>query len=240
MASSRINQKSEELKMLWRIIYPKVGKPRDIGDNTDIYLSYGKVLTAYVAERKKNDYKIQVIQTDLLHEYRKVMQLLDKESYTKHNGEYHCFSHKILNTLAIAGGFDSWDDYMQQKWPEKYSDLLKPVDKNEPSEPLFDLDACNKIDAFKIGKQIIVGWYPKRYVKFEYLGEYRFKVLESSTRKKYTRERIMYADKFDLEMPLVIDKNDMGYPMWPMIIVSYQGNKKVLNFDKVKKENSNL
>lgn len=57
MASSRINQKSEELKMLWRIIYPKVGKPRDIGDNTDIYLSYGKVLTAYVAERKKTTIK---------------------------------------------------------------------------------------------------------------------------------------------------------------------------------------
>lgn len=231
--NSGIKQDSKELVELWEIIQknPEIGIPKKTEKVSYVYTDYMDKINDYQKKRL-------AINPDLkkynFTNYVKIQHLLNKKPY---KGSFY---YDVLTGLAIAGGFTDWDDYMQQKWPEKYSDLLKPVDENEPSEPLFDLDACNKIDAFKIGKQIIVGWYPKRYVKFEYLGEYRFKFLESSTRKKYTKERIMYADKFDLEMPLVIDKNDMGYPMWPMIIVSYQGNKKVLNFDKVKKENSNL
>lgn len=112
------------------------------------------------------------------------------------------------NKLAESLGYDGWEAYKEA------------AQKRIHSEPLFDPEDI-KVDKLKEGEVRIIGWYPNRYCKIRYLGNYQFEVVECKGMNKSKGEKIT-AKRFGVRVMLSINdvynyttkqyEVQMGYP----------------------------
>lgn len=214
-----IKQGSVELDKLWKIIQknPEIGMPRAFEKATVRYKEYMNRINAY--QKKRLEINPDLKKYDFVNPI-KIQQLLNKKPY---KGSFY---YDVLTGIAIAGGFTDWDDYMKQEWPNKYNSLLS--DPEDDASLYFDISAYEDVSKIKEDSEIILGWYPKRYVKLRYLGDFKFKVLEKN-RIVYTKDMFLRAQEFSIDLTRDFDK---GHPIHPNIFAIYKGDMFVINFDK--------
>lgn len=121
------------------------------------------------------------------------------------------------STLSLIvkslGGYNDWDHYR----------TVKELKMQEHS--LFDIDAPQyKVEKMEIGHEFLIGWYPAHYVKFKYLGNYKFSVLECSDTVRLINGDIKYAIKFGISYTEhyhkdISSKEISGYPLYPSFVL---------------------
>lgn len=112
------------------------------------------------------------------------------------------------NKLAEALQYDGWEAYKEA------------AQKRVHSEPLFDPTDI-KVDKLIEGEVKTIGWYPNRYCKIKYLGNYQFEVVECKGMNKSKGEKFT-AKRFGLRVILSINEvynyntkqyeTQIGYP----------------------------
>ncbi len=112
------------------------------------------------------------------------------------------------NKLAESLKYDGWEAYKEA------------AQKRIHSDPLFNPEDI-KVDKLKEGEIRTIGWYPNRYVKIKYLGNYQFEVVECKGMNKSKGEKII-AKRFGLQIMISFNnvynyttkqyEVQMGYP----------------------------
>ncbi len=95
------------------------------------------------------------------------------------------------NKLAESLRYDGWEAYKETAQKRIYR------------EPLFNPEDI-KVDKLTEGEIKTIGWYPNRYFKLKYLGNYQFEVIECMGMNKSRGEKIT-AKRFGLRVILSIN-----------------------------------
>lgn len=186
---------------------------REIEEISGISLSETKgylYLHEYVQEKldsipiKKNKVG-QIIEGGDTIGYKTIRRLWEKEK-DKHEQDDRTFS-----ILARAAGYKHWEHFK------------KELKKKREQENLFDPDSIDT-SKLKIGETVIIGWYPIYYISSEYLGDYTFKILNSSNPKRKTGDTFR-AKWFEFQHITCIDDRGIGYEYNPQIYFHLEDKK---------------
>lgn len=121
-------------------------------------------------------------------------------SYEKYASTFNYFT---LDLLSKAAGYQDWNHYI--KTISAKNDLIPIFDDRKIQDAEEDLH---------IEEPVLLGWYPERYAKVEYLGNCEFKVIEYKGRGEDLTNKIITARWFEVVPEWINNKNGHGYSMY--------------------------
>lgn len=113
------------------------------------------------------------------------------------------FDYSTLDLLSQVAGYQDWDHYI--KTISTKNDLIPIFDDRKIQDAEEDLH---------IGEPVLLGWYPERYAKVEYLENCEFKVIEYKGRGEDLTNKIITARWFEVVPEWINNKNGHGYSMY--------------------------
>jgi hypothetical protein len=120
-----------------------------------------------------------------------------------------------LTLIAKCLGYKSWDSFCEIK--SRHTTLYSFFDPLEL-----------KVENMQVGKPYMVGWFPQHYVELEYLGKYKFRIMDCSSSYNFKigdeREIYGFGIIYTKHMNTVYDDSGKkfeveGYPLHPTITI---------------------
>jgi hypothetical protein len=151
-----------------------------IQGNPDLEKLISKIFEMYNWRKPQTIDEIKIFEEKINAEFKSVKyqpclriktirRLLKKEKYDK--------SFDIsttLNPLSRLCKYADWADFVKQESGKEYAFPEKIPERNESFYPA---DICIDAETLTPGSIFIMGWYPSRYIKIEYLGDCEFKII---------------------------------------------------------------
>lgn len=124
------------------------------------------------------------------------------------NGEYkgeNIPNEKSLDILAVLLGYKTFRDFYKEVRRGKKDD-----------NSFFDPESI-VVRNLKVGEKITVGWFPIHYAQYEYLGKYKFKLLDIS--ETFQHDHTIGEVKTIYGFGILIAPSLLeGYSLYPRII----------------------
>lgn len=134
-----------------------------------------------------------------------------------------------LSSVVECLGYKNWDSFCDIK--SRHTTLHSFFDPLEL-----------KVESMEVGKSYIVGWFPQYYILVEYIGKYKFRIIDCSSNSKLQvgdeKEIYGFGIVYTTHMDTVYDDlgreyEAEGYPLHPTITIRTSKTKsEQINNDK--------